>query len=294
MNPRRELQALAPVAGEVLESLYQHRLLSTRQIHQMHTPDSGPRWTRKLLAGLRHHELVDFARAADGDGSVYFLTTRGAQIVEQVTPRTPARRKLIAPAEAAGLFRAHTLAVNDTGIAFMQAARERPDDEFGALAWVHEVSHPIGKNKWLTADALLTYQQYAKRDVLFRYRFLELDRATQPVEKLAAKLASYARLYHHTPSAQKTPGWRTRYEVFPDVICVLAGESDVALERRTRSVLALCQDDRELRQTPEVGISICTITDLTAQGPFAAIWRRPWCQQRLGWLDASPAGRRRR
>ena len=285
MIPRKALQALPAAAGDVLESLYQHRLLSTRQIHQMHTPTSGLRWTRTILAGLRRHELVDLVRVADGDGSVYFLTTRGAQAVESITKRTRARRKLVTADDAAGPLRAHTLAVNETGIAFMQAARERKDEEFGALAWEHEVAHPLGNREWLKADALLTYQQYApKGELLFHDRLLELDRASEPVEKLAKKLASYARLYHYTPSA-----WRTRYEVFPDVICVLAGATKNVLDRRTQNVLALCQEDRLLQQTPEVGISICLLSDLTAQGPFAAIWRRPGHQQSLGWLDTPPA-----
>ena len=287
MTSRKKSQALPAAAGDVLESLYEHRLLSTRQIHQMHTPTSGLRWTRTILAGLRRHELVNFVRVADGDGSVYFLTTRGAQTVELITTRTAARRKLITPEQAAGPLRAHTLAVNETGVAFMQAAREH-GDEFGARAWRHEIAHRIGARELLIADALLTYLQYAPAgELLFRYRLLELDRATQPVEALAAKLACYARLYHYTPT-QKTSAWRARYEVFPDVICVLAGDNDDALERRMQSVLALCRDDRELQQTPEVGISICLLSDLTAQGPFAAIWRRPGQQQRLGWLDTPP------
>jgi len=289
VTPRNALQALPAAAGDVLESLYEHRLLSTRQIHQMHTPTSGLRWTRTILAGLRRHELVNLVRVADGDGSVYFLTTRGAQVVELVTKRTPARRKLITPEHAAGALRAHTLAVNETGIAFMQAAREREDHEFGALAWEHEVAHPIGKREWLIADALLTYQQYApKGELLFRYRLLELDRASQPVEKLVKKLASYARLHNYAPAAQKTPAWRTRYEVFPDVICVLAGDTKHALDRRMQTVFALCRENRQLQQTPEVGIAICLLSDLIAQGPFAAIWRRPGHQQPLGWLDTPP------
>jgi hypothetical protein len=280
---------LPAVAGDVLESLYEHRLLSTHQIHRMHTPKLGLRWTRTILAGLRRHGLVDFLRVADGDGSVYFLTVRGAQTVELITTRTAAHRKLITPEQAAGPLRAHTLAVNETGIAFMQSAREH-GDEFGALAWKHEIAHPIGARKTLIADALLTYLKYAPEgELLFHDRLLELDRANLPVEKLAAELAGYARLYHHTLSTQKEPAWRAHYDVFPDVICVLAGDNTTkALERRLLSVLALCSEDRELQQTPEVGISICLLDDLTEQGPFAAIWRRPGIEQPLGWLDTPP------
>ena len=289
MTARPESHALPAVAGDVLESLYEHRLLSTHQIHRMHTPKSGLRWTRTILAGLRRHGLVDFVRVADGDGSVYFLTSRGAHTVELISTRTTASRKLITPDQAAGPLRAHTLAVNETGIAFMQAARQQ-GDEFGALAWKHEIAHPTGARKLLIADALLTYLQYvAEGEFLFHYRLLELDRATLPVEKLAAKLASYTRLYRYTTATQKEPSWRARYEVFPDVICVLAGDNTTnALERRLQSVLALCSEDRDLQETPEVGVSICLLDDLSQRGPFAAIWRRPGIEQPLGWLATPP------
>ncbi len=189
-------------AGEVLESLYEHRLLSTQQIHRMHTPDSGIRWTREVLAGLRRHGLVSFLRVAEGGGCVYFLTAHGAQAVELIATRALGRRKLITSEQAAGPLRAHTLAVNETGIAFMEAAREH-GDEFGAHAWQHEIAHPTGarRNELLIADALLTYLQYAPEgELIFHCRLLELDRANLPTEALAGKLARYARLYHYTPA----------------------------------------------------------------------------------------------
>ncbi len=34
---------LRPAAGEVLESLYQHRLLSTDQLHEIHAPHASAR-----------------------------------------------------------------------------------------------------------------------------------------------------------------------------------------------------------------------------------------------------------
>lgn len=293
-----DLQAVPVAAGEVLESLYEHRLLSSHQIHQMHTPGSSIRWTREILTGLRRRSLVSFLRAADGGGSIYFLTAKGTQAVELITTRTLERRKLITPEQAAGPLRAHTLAVNETGIAFMVAARKR-DDEFGALAWQHEIAHPVGarRSELLIADALLTYLQYGPEGkLIFHYRLLELDRATVPTEVLAAKLARYARLYDYTPAGQKAPGWRARYAVFPGVICVLAGESQPALARRARSVLALCCEDPELQRTPEVEVSIGLLCELTARGPFAAIWQRPGQAHRLDWLGRSPrhdSGRRR-
>jgi protein involved in plasmid replication-relaxation len=233
--------------------------------------------------------LVSFVRAADGGGSVYFLTSRGIRAVKLIAERTaPRRRKLIPPEQAVGPLRAHTLAVNETGIAFMQAARDH-GDEFGTLAWQHEIAHPIGHCECLIADALLTYLQYEEDGELrFHYRLLEVDRANLPTEVLAGKLARYARLYNYAPADGRKPAWQARYEVFPGVICVLAGKDDAALERRMQSVLALCRQDPALRRPPEVEISICLLSDLVAQGPFAAIWQRPEQEQRLDWLGNPP------
>jgi Replication-relaxation len=286
VSDRTDLQALPAVAGEVLESLYQHRLLSSHQIHRMHTPGASMRWTREILTGLRRHDLVDFLRAADGGGSVYFLTPKGTDAVELLPARAQPRRKLITPAHAAGPLRAHTLAVNETGIAFLASARER-GDEFGTLAWRHEIAHPIGhrRGELLIADALFTYLRYGPDgELIFHYRLLELDRATLPTDTLAAKLARYARLYRYTPTGRKTPGWQARYPVFPGVICVLAGRPQRVLDRRAQTVLALCREDPELTRTPEVEISICLLCELATRGPFAAIWQRPGDERRLDWL----------
>lgn len=287
MSTPADLQAQPVIASSVLESLYEHRLLSTRQIHRMHTPDASMRWTRTLLTGLRRRGLVSFVRTTDGGGSVYFLTPMGAETLELSTARTQqSRRKLITPAQATGPLRAHTLAVNETAIAFLLSARER-GDEFGTLAWRHEIAHPISprRGELLIADALLTYLRYGpKGELIFHYRLLELDRATLPTDTLAAKLARYAHLYHYTPAGQQTHGWQSRYPVFPGVICVLAGQSRPVLERRAQTVLALCREDPHLARTPQVELSICLLCDLTTHGPFAAIWQRPDDERRLDWL----------
>jgi Replication-relaxation len=293
MVAQKDLQAVPATAGELLESLYEHRLLSTHQLHRMHNPKHGLRWTREILTGLRRRGLVNFVRAADGGGSVYFLTIKGARAVELIATRpVQRRRKLITPEQAAGPLRAHTLAVNETGIAFMQAARDH-GDEFDALAWQHEVAHPLSseRRQSLIADALLTYLQYGlEGEVRFHYRLLELDRANAPAEVLAGKLARYALLYNYIPAGQRKPAWRARYEVFPDVICVLAGKEEAILERRMRSVLALCRQDPVLARTPEIDISFCLLSDLVTQGPFAAIWQRPDSPDMRDWLGNPAKG----
>jgi len=287
---------LPAVATEVLTSIYQHRLLNTTQVHAMHLPSHTRRWAEQILAQLARRELTAFVRPGRGGPRLYYLTPVGAQAVETIPTRVETRRKLITPEQAAGPLWRHTLAVNDTGIAFMHAARERGDD-FGALGWRHEIAHHApatghSRGELLIADALLTYLAHGPDGQLtFHYRLLELDRATVPTDTLAAKLARYADLYNHTPTGRDRPAgkpWRERYPVFPDIICVLTGQPRQALQRRAQTVLALCHEDPKLKRTPEVCISLTLLEDLQAHGPYAPIWRRPEDPtQTIDWLGQS-------
>lgn len=277
---------LGAAAVTILESLYQHRLLSTLQLHELHTPAASRQWTRKLLAQLRDTGLAAVTRAPGGLG-LWYLTERGADAVETITSRAEPRRKVIAPEQAAGPLQAHTLGVNDVGLAFVRAARER-GDECGPFAWRHEIAHRLSERRGrhapeqLIADAVLTYQRVGEdgEPLAFYYRFIEFDRATVPVELLSIKLARYARLYDYAPfnpdrpAIDPEPGWQRSYPIFPGVLVVLDGSpARDALERRRASVLTLARSDRLLRETPEVELAICLLSDLVEHGPFAAICR---------------------
>jgi hypothetical protein len=292
-------RALPGVAVEMLESVHQHRLLSTAQLHTLHTPATGRRWTQLLLGELRARDLVRFVRT-NGAGKLWFATEQGADAVEALGTRAEPRRKVIAPAHAAGPLRQHTLAVNQAAIAFVIAARERGDD-CGPLSWRHEIAHPIGRPpgrrhpEQLIVDALLTYLHTGvEGDAALHYRFLELDRATLPVDALAAKLTRYARLYHYTPDIKPgespRPGWRTHYPAFPAVHVLLAGGRRRALERRLEQVIALAHTDAELTRTQQVAISFAHLEDLNADGPFARIFVELNSPERLvDWLGRPAA-----
>jgi hypothetical protein len=146
---------------EVLESLGQHRLLSTRQVHQLHTPDASIRWTRHLLARLRANGLAA-ATARPGGMLLWYLTAAGIDSLDAIPSRAETRRRAIPPEQAAGSLQEHTLGVNDVGIAFVRAARERGDD-CGPFDWFHEIAHSLGPPpgrrapEQLIADAVLTY-----------------------------------------------------------------------------------------------------------------------------------------
>lgn len=280
---------------EVLESLGQHRLLSTRQVHQLHTPDASIRWTRHLLARLRANGFAA-ATARPGGMLLWYLTGAGIDSLDAIPSRAETRRRVIPPEQAAGSLQEHTLAVNDVGIAFARAARER-GDECGPFDWFHEIAHSLGPPpgrrapEQLIADAVLTYllrEDGGKGTIA--YRFLELDRANRSAAELARRIGRYARLYRRTVPSDRSPGrpvplWETRYPVFPTLVVVLAGRSSERLRERRRIVLALCGQDPELAATPEVEVSICLLADLLNRGPFAPIFRALVAPgEEVGWL----------
>jgi len=269
------------VAVEVLESLHQHRLLSTIQVHALHTPGSSRRWAQWLLSELEAHGLARFVRS-DGATKLWYVTDAGADAVEQLPGRAEVRRKVVAPAQAAGPLRQHTLAVNDAGVAFVHAARAR-GDECGPFAWCHEVAHPIGalpgrrRGELLIADALLTYLRTgADGGASVHLRFVELDRATLPVPALAAKLGRYARLRAYVPDApdgqRRQAAWRSEYPAFPALHVLLAGAHRDALQRRLEQTIALVGADPLLERASELAVSFALLEDLIADGPFEQIF----------------------
>jgi predicted nucleic acid-binding protein len=281
--------ALPAVAGDMLESLHAHRLLTARQLRTLHAPAAGSRWTEKVMALLLAAGLVDFVRRGGGARRIYFLTADGHQALQLAHPHTAGSRRGVDDARhAASALSAHTLAVNDVGLTFVQAARER-GDEFGPLAWRHEIAHPIGatagrRTELVISDAVLNYLQHLQDGGLaFHYRFLELDRATEPTAALAAKLSRYARLFTYTTKNDKEPQWHQSYPVFPEVLVVLTNGPDAALRRRAQTVLALCQADALLQATPQVAISIATLDDLLTQGPWATTFQRPHLERPVTW-----------
>lgn len=265
---------LPEAATEIVASLAQHRVLSTAQVRAIHLPGRGQRRAQQVLAALEGAGLICHAQVRAAPRRLWYLSEAGAQAARDSGLLSEAPR-LLGAAQAAGQLREHTLAVNDAAICFLRAARER-GDEFGPLSWRHEVAHPLAsgrgrRRRALLADAVLSYLRLEAEEVVVEQRFLELDRATLPVDRLAAQLGRYAQLYR-AADAEGEPLWRSRYPSFPAVLCVLAGDSRSALERRRDTVAALLRSDPELSRARGVAIRICLAAELAERGPFAPIF----------------------
>ncbi len=281
---------LPSVAPTVLAGLYQHRLLTTTQIHSLYTPRAGERWTRKVLTRLQHRDLVQRVRGP-GSLSRWYLTEDGANAVEAAGARAEQRRRVPTRAQAEGLLKYHTIAVNDVGIAFVLAARTRGDE----CNWRHEIAHPISAGsvrrqpQLVVADALLTYLQAEDGELVLHQRFIELDRGTErPAERLADKLARYTRLRTYTPASADQPAeplWRSYYRSWPHLLIVFADQSPTRVSRRIARVLALYESDPAKGSRRAIPFSFVALADLTAHGPFAPIFttaEHP--EQPVDWL----------
>jgi hypothetical protein len=259
---------------EALAALAQHRVLTARQARAMLLPGQGLRQAQRLLADLGREGLADHATGLRAQ-FVWFATERGIEAA-RAAGALEGDPPLLDRRSAAGRLMAHTVAVNDVGMAFMEAARER-GEEFGPLSWRHEVAHPLGapgrgrRRRWKSADAVLTYLRSEGTETVVEQRFLELDRATRPAEGLARELGAYARL-RTARGTDGEPAWRSLYPAFPSVLCVLAGPRVDLLRRRRIAVLAFLAADPAVGSPPRPPIRICLLEELCAEGPYAPIF----------------------
>jgi hypothetical protein len=263
--------------AEILGSLAQHRVLSTPQVRAIHLPDQTPRTSQRMMARLERRGLAAFATVPGVPGEprrLWYLTEAGALAAREagMIDRPPL---LLSAEQVTGPLQAHTRAVNDAGIAFLSAARQR-GDEFTPTSWRHEVGHPLNAGRGrarrsVISDAVLTYVRLTPEEVVVEQRFLELDRATLSIQRLIEELSRYARLYKGK-GAEGEPIWSGRYPWFPPILCVLAGNERPALERRRETAVAMLGRNRDLQRTPEISIRLCLAADLAEAGPFEPIF----------------------
>lgn len=281
-------RALPAIASEILSGLYQHRLLTTPQVHRLYTPETGDRWTRKTLGVLKRRGLIDRVRTRQL--AHWFLTEQGADTVEGVGSPCEPRRRLISRTQAEGPLRAHTIAVNEVGVAFVQAARQQEDE----CSWRNEIAHPISRGsirhpgQLVIADALLTYLEAGQDGALtLHQRFIELDRGTRrPAEQLAAKIARYSQLRSYTPSSSPDaePAWRSYYRSWPHLLIVLADQTPARIRQRIQRTIALYQSDPARNHEHAIPFTFVALEQLARHGPYAPIFTSPTHREPVDWL----------
>ncbi|MGW2863391.1 replication-relaxation family protein [Streptomyces sp. NPDC001205] len=271
-----------PAREQLLQCLFQHRAATTAQLQAMVSPSLHPETLRQNLRRLRAEQLAQSTARAHHQ-SVWALTPSGQQAVlswPHFRGRRPYRTGL------QGLRSAHTLTVTRTAIAFLADARARTD-ECSPLDWEPEVAHPVRDGaadgeRMLIADALLRYTRTGSDRALLR-AFVEVDRATESAERLAAKLITYAR-FHAAPAS--APGgrrqgggagglvpWQRSYPVFPRVLFVLTGAGPRALAQRIADLQAMVRQHPLVSQfAAAVPLGAAVLEEIEENAASADVW----------------------
>lgn len=200
---------LGQVAQQAAQVLYQHRLVSTRQLHRLITPHhTRSEYLRRQLHTLREAGLAETVgrRRSGQTDLLWWLTEKGATAVESagLLPQRPYR---MSPEAALGPLQDHTLATVETGLAMVEWAR-RLGHECGPLDWSPETAHHYrdearpGEDLALIPDAVLNYvhtDAEQRTRTLLTY-FVEVDRTQMTIARLAQKLHAYAAYRTYTPT----------------------------------------------------------------------------------------------
>lgn len=268
---------LTTVQAQALTCAYWHRLISTNQLQRLLAPHVlGPRYVQRQMAGLREQELAAAARHPSGH-LLWYTTETGAVLVE-ASGEVDRRAYRMTAAKAVPVLQAHRLDVVETGIAFVESARRHGHD-CGPLSWTPEVGHPYGHRYNLAAedrdaviaDAVLHYTAEAGGHRSQHTFFVEVDRATMPVARLARKLLAYQRYHAHVPrhrGADGAPAWRRRYPKFPRILIVLSGAPEHLLDRRLADLRGHAA---ALRLPNTLTVLATTLTQLRELGPTVDI-----------------------
>jgi hypothetical protein len=232
----------------------------------MATPNAAStRHVWSVLTGLHRAGLAGRVdrRGARRD-TLWFATPEGAEVVEESND-VPDRVHRMDLLRATGPL-------------------QRGDD-VDPLDWAPEIAHrfrdgPAFDTTHLVADALLHYVQV---DPVKRHRtqlqfLIEVDRATMPLARLAAKVAAYARYYDYVPEPAKKrlkarPAWRLRYPHFPRVLIILTGARRSRLEHRLLDLTVRVAENEYLRaDRPGFLVGATLLEQLQEHGPRKPIF----------------------
>ncbi|MFE0654574.1 replication-relaxation family protein [Streptomyces sp. NPDC059534] len=288
--PQSTPTGLGQIAQQAAQVLYQHRLVSTRQLHRLVTPHhTRTEYLRRQLHTLRQAGFAEaVGRRSTGQTELlWWLTDKGAQAVEAVG-LLQQRAYRMSPEAALGPLQEHTLAVVEAGAAFVEHAR-RLGHECGPLDWSPEIAHYYrdearpGEELSLVPDTVLNYVHIEGKQHTLLTFFVEVDRTQMTIARMAQKIHAYASYHAYTPQLLSAKGargprrqgamqaWRSRYPVFPRLLLALTGAAEDRLARRIADLRSLTASDPALATTT-LRAGVTTLEQLRTHGPFQRIF----------------------
>lgn len=241
-------RAITPRDVRIIGDVYDHRVMTTRQVARLHFGQAGERVAIRRLTRLHRYGLVDRFRPFAERGTRpyhWVLAPGGAALlaahrdVEQLSYK---HERALAVACSPHL--GHMVGLVDCLVAFTRAARTTPGAQL--LQWLNEAECARRWGYHVRPDAYIRWAQ----DEMTLHAFLEYDTGSEPLPKVAKKLRGYAGLAY----AKRLPS------------TVLFAVHSSARERNLAEALAP-------HSTPSTPVYLTTHAQLERPGPAAAIWR---------------------
>lgn len=224
----------------VLDLIYQHRFLTTRQVQGFHfqTPthtsnESGSRICRRVLLRLERHGLLERpirrvgGLQAGSASSVWMLSSMG-QRLRNLRHGVGAVGRVREPGER---FVRHYLAIADTHLTLIEAARAKRLElltvQIEPACW-RSYTGLGGSTELLKPDLYAVTATGEFED----HWFIEVDRATESIPTLIKQCRQY-QAYRHSGTEQAKTG------LFPLVLWVVPDELRAA---KLHQALALARD----------------------------------------------------
>nr|WP_255429916.1 replication-relaxation family protein [Streptomonospora sp. PA3] len=230
--------------------MHTHRMLTTRQIGALFFGDRASRRARTRLLTLHRLGVLERFRPRTAPGSapwcwvlgsagVHALARHRDQPVGELAHRA---ERALALAHSPRLH--HHIGVGEVLVATTLAGRTRPGHRLEI--WWDETRCAHEWGAYVRPDAFLRYRHpHGATDA-----FLEYDTGTEPLGRVAAKLAGYQRLADAT-------------QITTPLLITTAGSAREAhLAERLAAAPA-----------PQVPVRLSTTTLVAEPGPAAAIWR---------------------
>ncbi|GAA1463168.1 replication-relaxation family protein [Nocardiopsis exhalans] len=258
---------ITPRDRKVLNDLYDHQVLTTHHLHQLHFAGRAVRTVNQRLRQLRSYELIAPFRpyAHAGTSPNHWVVDRlGVQWL--AAQRNTALAELDYQADhrmrvALDYQLGHVLGLADTFVAFTLAARRTRSASLEC--WYSERESARRWGRHIRPDAYLQWDQ----DQAELHAFVEYDTGTEPLTKVARKMKGYTNLATESGLAS---------------IVLFAVHSD---QRAEHLMDKLAQaPSAQLRM---VGAYVSTHEQLHKRGPERAVWRVPGepSGQRLSLVD---------
>ncbi|MCW8382452.1 replication-relaxation family protein [Streptomyces justiciae] len=282
-----------PLPHQLLCALAQHRMATTRQLHDLLRPNVARQTVSTPLNKLRHKGLVDYTVLPQSSLTrAWYLTSEGARLTRDIPALRGRPPYPINSATAASLKTPHTLTVVRAHLAFAADAR-RLGHEHGPFDWTPEVSHPLGEGERIMADALMHYNVIDGEHRRKLRAFIEVDRTTMSSERLAIKLIDYARLYHYEPQpvgrrkpTLPGPNWLRWYPLFPRVLFILTGASPTRMRNRISDLQAMTtQHPHVAALARDVPLAAAILEDIEEHSPTAPVWVPLAGGEPCSWTD---------